>query len=467
MSENQPTNPKRTPNDGEITETADAPLEKIFDKITSPFEEFIHHETASGLLLMICAIIALITANSALASSYVHLLHTPVGFTFGDVQLQKTLHHWINDGLMALFFFVVGLEIKREILVGELSDARQASLPIIAAFGGMIVPALSYYAFNLEGDVARGWGIPMATDIAFAVGVMVLLGNRVPKTLLMFLVALAIVDDLGGVLVIAFFYTETINYNALSLAGVLFACLIFLNRAGVRHPLPYFIFGLLLWLAMLKSGVHATLAGVLTALTIPASPKFESVNFGNMVRKLMDKFDANYRPGVSIMRNEEQRSILQTLENGVHLVETPLQRLEHSMHLWVAFLIIPIFALANAGIPLDFSRIDEMMTHSVTLGVITGLTLGKIVGIAGFSWIALKFGVASLPAGTSFSQIFGAAILGGIGFTMSIFIAELAFVGQEENLLMAKTGILFASVAAGIIGYVWLFNVSKPITDKV
>ncbi len=444
-----------------IRETADAPLEKIFDKIASPFEEFIHHETSSGLLLMLCAIIALITANSALATSYEHLLHTTIGFSFGDVQLEKTLHHWINDGLMALFFFVVGLEIKREILVGELSDPRQASLPIIAAVGGMVVPALIYFMFNSEGDAAAGWGIPMATDIAFAVGVMVLLGSRVPKTLLMFLVALAIVDDLGGVLVIAFFYTETINYNALGFVALLFAVLVVFNRAGIRYPLPYFLVGLLLWLAMLKSGVHATLAGVLTALTIPASPKYEPGNFGHLVRGLMDRFDAAHRPGESIMRNDEQRSILQTLENGVHLVETPLQRLEHSMHLWVAFLIIPIFALANAGIPLDFGNMGELMTNSVTLGVISGLILGKIIGIAGFSWLAIKFGIGSLPVGTTFAQIVGASILGGIGFTMSIFIAELAFVGQEENLLMAKTGILFASVAAGVVGYLWLLKASK------
>jgi len=448
-------------NQVDIPENPDAPLEKIFDKIASPFEEFIHHETASGLLLMACAIIALITANSALSHSYEHLLHTPVGFSFGDWGLEKTLHHWINDGLMALFFFVVGLEIKREIMVGELSDPKQASLPIIAAVGGMVVPALVYFAFNPGGDAAAGWGIPMATDIAFAVGVMVLLGTRIPKTLLMFLVALAIVDDLGGVMVIALFYTEDISYLALGIAGLFFALLILLNRAGVRHPLPYFLFGLLLWLAMLKSGVHATLAGVLTALTIPATPKYEPTHFGSLVRKLMDKFDASYRPGESIMRNDAQRSILQTLENGVHLVETPLQRLEHSMHLWVAFLIIPIFALANAGIPLNFGNMGDMMSHSVTLGVIGGLIVGKIVGIAGFSYVAIKMGYGSLPAGCTFPQIVGVSILGGIGFTMSIFIAELAFAGQAENLLMAKTGILFASIAAGVIGYLWLAKVSK------
>jgi len=446
----------------DINQTADAPLEKIFDKIASPFEEFIHQETASGLILMACAIIALVTANSALAHSYEHLLHTQVGFSFGNWQLEKTLHHWINDGLMALFFFVVGLEIKREILVGELSDPKQASLPIIAAVGGMVVPALVYFSMNSSGDVVAGWGIPMATDIAFAVGVMVLLGSRIPKTLLMFLVALAIVDDLGGVMVIAIFYTEDIAIDALGIAGLLFLILIVFNRAGIRHPLPYFLFGLLMWFAMLKSGVHATLAGVLTALTIPATPKYEPGRFGDLVRKLMDKFDASYRPGESIMRNDEQRSILQTLENGVHLVETPLQRLEHSMHIWVAFLIIPIFALANAGIPIDFGNMGSMMSHSVTMGVIGGLIIGKIIGIAGFSWVAIKLGVGTLPAGTNFSQIIGVSILGGIGFTMSIFIAELAFVGQAENLLMAKTGILVASIAAGIIGYVWLLKASKP-----
>jgi len=440
----------------------DAPLEKVFDKVVSPFEEFIHKETSSGILLMLCAIIALIMANTAMLHMYEHTLHTSVGFNFGDWRLEKTLHHWINDGLMALFFFVVGLEIKREVLVGELSDPRQASLPIIAAIGGMVIPAGIYYAFNIGNESASGWGIPMATDIAFAVGVMVLLGSRIPKTLLTFLVALAIVDDLGGVMVIALFYTETIEFGPLSIAGLLLCVLIFFNRAGIRHPLPYFLIGLLMWLAMLKSGVHATLAGVLTALTIPASPKYEPGRFSDLVRKLMGRFDESYVPGQSIMRNDAQRSILQTLENGVHLVETPLQRLEHSMHVWVAFLIIPIFALANAGIPIDWSKIGESLTHSVTIGVIAGLLLGKIIGIAGFSWVAIKFGWGSLPAGTSFAQIVGVSILGGIGFTMSIFIAELAFAGQTEVLLLAKIGILFASILAGVIGYLWLLKVSKP-----
>jgi NhaA family Na+:H+ antiporter len=356
----------------------------------------------------------------------------------------------------------VGLEIKREILVGELAEPRQAALPIIAAIGGMVVPALIFTSFNLGGEGIMGWGIPMATDIAFAVGVLVLLGNRIPKSLLTFLVALAIVDDLGGVIVIALFYTEQIHFGAVGIAGALLVLLIVCNLFGIRKPLPYLILGLLLWLAMLKSGIHATLAGVITALTIPARQKYEHLRFSQHVRSLLDKFDSSHRPGQSIMQNETQKSILQTLENGVHIVETPLQRMEHSMHLPVAFLIIPLFALANAGIPIQLEGMGAMLSHPVTLGVMVGLTIGKIIGIAGFSWVAIKIGVSTLPPGTNMSQIFGVSLIGGIGFTMSIFIAELAFAGQPEFLLMAKIGILFASLLAGISGYLWLYILSKP-----
>jgi NhaA family Na+:H+ antiporter len=325
----------------------------------------------------------------------------------------------------------------------------------------MAIPALFYFALNPEGDAAIGWGIPMATDIAFAVGVLVLLGSRVPKTLITFLVALAIVDDLGGVIVIALFYTDTITYSALAVAGGLMGLLILFNLIGIRTPLPYFLIGALLWLAMLKSGIHATLAGVITALTIPAKPKYDPTVFSKLAHRLLEKFDASYRPGESIMRNDEQRSILQTFENGVHLVETPLQRLEHSMHLWVAFLIVPLFALANAGIPINFSQLGADLAHPVTLGVMAGLILGKLVGIAGVSWVAVKLGLGRLPAGTNFNQIIGVAFLGGIGFTMSIFIAELGFKGSAEYLLMAKTGVLFASLFSGVVGYLWLLKFSS------
>ncbi|MEW5757458.1 MAG: Na+/H+ antiporter NhaA [Pseudomonadota bacterium] len=439
-----------------------APWEKAFTKIVTPFEEFIHHQSASGLLLMACALVALLLANSFLAQAYAHVLHLPLGLNIGGWELEKPLHHWINDGLMALFFFVVGLEIKREILVGELSDPRQAALPIVAAIGGMVVPALLFTVFNLGGDGIAGWGIPMATDIAFAVGVLVLLGTRVPKSLITFLVALAIVDDLGAVVVIALFYTEELQLSALGIAGLLWLVLIAFNLFGIRRALPYFIVGSLLWLAMLKSGVHATLAGVITALTIPARPQYDSERFTHHARALLDKFDAAHAPGQSIMKNDTQKSLLQALENGVHGVTTPLQRLEHNLHLPVAFLIIPIFALANAGVPLHFSDLGTTLGHPVTLGVIAGLVLGKVTGIAGASWLALKLGIGMLPRGTTMAQIVGVGLLGGIGFTMSIFIAELAYAHQPEYLVMAKTGILFASAIAGIAGYLWLLAHTQP-----
>ncbi len=440
-----------------------APWEKTFDRVVTPFEEFIHRETTSGFLLMACALLALVAANSLYAEAYQHFVHTKIGLAVGSWEIEKTLHHWVNDGLMALFFFVVGLELKREILVGELAEPKQAVLPILAAIGGMLIPALIYYAINAGTAGAHGWGIPMATDIAFAIGALVLLGSRVPKALITFLVALAIVDDLGAVLVIAIFYTEQVMMEPLLIGCLLFAVLVFFNVVGIRKPLPYFLIGTLLWFALLKSGVHATLAGVLTALMIPARPKYDPVLFSQRVKELIARFDRSYRPGESIMKNDEQKAIVQTLEDGVHAVETPLQRLEHSMHMPVAFLVIPLFAFINAGIPIDFLSLGETLSHPVALGVIAGLIAGKFIGVAGISWVALKLGLCRLPEGVSFAQICGVALLSGIGFTMSIFVAELGFAGQAEYLLMAKTGVLAGSVIAGVAGYVWLLSCSKPV----
>lgn len=436
------------------------PLEKAFDKIVTPFDEFIHRETTSGLLLMLCTLLALLVANVGLYDRYVQLLHTPITLGLADWHLEKSLHHWVNDGLMTLFFFVVGLEIKREMLVGELSDFRMALLPFFAAAGGMIVPALIFLMFNLGGEAQAGWGIPMATDIAFAVGVMALLGPRVPKALLMFLVALAIVDDLGAVLVIAIFYTETIQVMPLFCAVAFFAVLVGMNSVGIRKPLPYFMLGLLLWLALLSSGVHATLAGVLTALTIPARPRYEPQQFSALSRQLLDRFDRQDKPGKGILSNQDQTAILQTFEHCIHSVETPLQRLEHSLHKPVAFLVIPVFALSNAGIQINWTQVSDWLVHPLVLGVMAGLVFGKLIGIAGISYLVIRLRWASLPEGVSFSHLVGAGFLGGIGFTMSIFIAELAFVGETQFLLMAKTGILGASVIAGVTGLIWLYVVS-------
>ena len=445
----------------ESSSTADgvytAPWEGAFNRILTPFEEFIHRQTTSGLLLMITAILALVLANSPLAYFYQQIQHLNIGLVIGDWSLENSLHHWVNDGLMALFFFVVGLELKREILVGELANPRQAALPIVAAIGGMVVPALIYFSINPDGDTARGWGIPMATDIAFALGAIALLASRVPRALITFLVALAIVDDLGAVIVIAVFYTETISVSALTAVAILFGLLMMLNVAGIRKITPYFILAIFLWYAMYRSGVHATLAGVLGAFSVPARPKYNPGRFSEHVRELIERFDASHVSGQSIMTNDKLRAIVQTLSNGIHQVEAPLQRLEHAWHLPVAYLVIPIFALFNAGIPLEFSGAWQTMLHPVTLGVSLGLIAGKVIGIAGTCWIALKLNIGQLPAGTRFTQIIGVSLLGGIGFTMSIFIAELGFIHQPELLLMAKTGILFASLVAGISGFTWLY----------
>jgi NhaA family Na+:H+ antiporter len=434
-----------------------APWERVFDKVITPFEEFIHRQTTSGLLLMCTAVLALVLANSTLADSYLHLLHTNFGVTFGDWTIEKSLQHWVNDGLMALFFFVVGLELKREFLVGELADPRAAALPIIAAIGGMTVPALIYFAINPSGDAARGWGIPMATDIAFAIGAIALLASRVPRALVTFLVALAIVDDLGAVIVIAVFYTDDIVTGPLLAAAVVFGLLMALNLSGVRKTLPYFLLAVLLWYALLQSGVHATLAGVLGAFATPARPKYDPARFSSCVRSLMTQFDSALQSGRNIMTNDGLRAIVQTLENGVHQVEAPLQRLEHAWHMPVAYLVIPIFALCNAGIPVSLDGMTDTLLHPVTLGVSVGLVLGKVIGIAGCSWLALQLGIGQLPAGTRFTQIIGVSLLSGIGFTMSIFVAELGFAHQPELLLMAKTGILAASLLAGVSGFLWLY----------
>lgn len=437
------------------------PWEKAFGRITSPIEEFIHDESASGLILMVCTLIALFLANSFLHHAYEDILHAELAISLAGWELRYTLHHWINDGLMALFFLVVGLEIKREIIVGELSDINAAVMPIVAAVGGMVVPAAIFYFMNADSGGARGWGVPMATDIAFAVGVLVLLGSRIPKSVLTFLIALAIVDDLGAVVVIALFYTEQIYFNWLIVAGLALGVLVAFHQAGIRNTLPYFGVGAIMWFAMLQSGVHATLAGVLMAMTIPVRPRFNQTAFVRHMEEILGKLKNEHqghpkgRPEC-IIRDNHSRALLQTLENGVHAVESPLQRLEHSMHLPVAFIVIPLFALANAGIPIELSALGDTLTHPVALGVMFGLVVGKLIGIAGLTWIAVKLGLGSLPEGMEMRHLVGVGLIGGIGFTMSIFIAELGFADSPENLLMAKTGVLFASLIAGVSGYLWL-----------
>jgi NhaA family Na+:H+ antiporter len=437
-----------------------APWEKAFNRVATPFEHFIHAQTTTGMVLMFMTILALILANSSLTESYVHFFHTYIDLNVGSWELSHSIHHWINDGLMAIFFFVIGLEIKREILVGELSNVKAAILPIIAAIGGMVVPALIYFSINAGGEGANGWGIPMATDIAFAISALVLLGNRVPRALVAFLVALAIVDDLGAVLVIAIFYTEQIQTLPLMLAGGAFLVMLAFNRFGIHMILPYFIVGLFLWFFMLESGVHATIAGVIAALTIPSRPKRTPESFANGLREKLDEFEKLPMKDDYTL-DKRQKAILTNIQDRIDAVSTPSLRLEHSLHLPVSLIVIPLFALANAGISIDFSSIGSTVMTPISLGVILGLILGKVLGIFGIAWLAVKLKIAQLPTDSSMSQIFGVAFLGAIGFTMSIFVADLAFLNNPELIFQAKVGILVASLFAGLFGYFWLRFVAK------
>jgi NhaA family Na+:H+ antiporter len=377
-----------------------------------------------------------------------------------------SVHHWVNDGLMALFFLLVGLELKREILVGELASPRDAALPVIAAAGGMAVPALVFLAFNAHGPYTRGWGIPMATDIAFAVGICVLLGRRVPRNLVVFLTALAIADDLGAVLVIALFYTSRIDVAALAAGAGLLALLVLLNRGGVRHPLPYWMLGVALWLALHASGVHATVAGVLLAFAIPARPARTPAQFEGRMAELQHAFRAETRPEASDdpLRNHRMAAVAEAVESSAQAVQSPLQRMEHALTPWVTFLVIPVFALANAGI--DLTAIDwrSAFANRLTLGVAAGLLAGKFAGIGLASALAVRLGLGRLPEGVSWMQLLGAAWLAGIGFTMSLFVSQLAFADAAER-DAAKLGILAASVLAAAIGLGWLW-VSAAAREK-
>jgi NhaA family Na+:H+ antiporter len=362
-----------------------------------------------------------------------------------------TLHHWINDGLMAIFFFVVGLEIKRELLIGELSTRQTAALPIAGALGGMVVPALIYAAFNAGTPGARGWGIPMATDIAFALGALSLLGPRVPTVLKVFLAALAIADDLGAVIVIAVFYTADLSIPSLIAAGALFSALLGANRLGVRHASVYALAGILLWLAVLASGVHATIAGVMLALTIPARTRIDESQFVACVEQSLADFRAADEPGTTVLTNPGHQYAIHQLEQACENAQAPLFKLEDKLHALVAFAIMPLFALANAGVRVTGSS-TGLVTSPIVLGIVLGLMLGKPAGITLFSWLGARSGIAALAGDAAWGTLHGVSWLGGIGFTMSLFIADLAFAGTPY-LAEAKIAILIASSIAGITGW--------------
>jgi NhaA family Na+:H+ antiporter len=424
-----------------------------------PFQYFADKASSGGILLIAAAIVALVWANSPWGQSYTGFWGTELSVSLGPFSIEEDLTHWINDGLMAVFFLVVGLEIKREILVGELSSPRRAALPLAAAIGGAVLPALIYVAINFGTEGVSGWGIPMATDIAFALGVLALLGRRAPLGLKVFLTALAIVDDILAVVVIALFYTSDVSWGALGVGAVFLVALVAANLGGVGKPLPYALLGIGLWLCFLESGVHATIAGVLLAMTVPASSFIDTGTFLKRSRSLLDRFEQAEERGDSVLSNDERQGALHALNRANEDVEPPLQELEHALHPWVVFAVMPLFALANAGVVLgeDFAA---TLLNPVSLGILAGLLLGKQFGITLFAWLAIKSGLSELPEGMTWRHIYGAGWLGGIGFTMSLFISDLAFT-DGPLLDVAKLGILAASLVAGVGGWLILRGASS------
>ncbi|MDH3539479.1 MAG: Na+/H+ antiporter NhaA [Acidimicrobiia bacterium] len=423
-------------------------------RFARPLRRFTQLEAASGMVLLVAAFAAILWANlPAFGDSYTEFWETEFDLSFGGfLHLEEDLKHLVNDGLMTIFFFVVGLEIKREIRIGDLRDPRAAALPAIAALGGMIVPALIFFSFNAGTDAARGWGIPMATDIAFAVGLVALLGSRVPSTAKLFLLALAIADDIGAIAVIAVFYTDELSLPWLATGIFLLVVIYGAKRNHVRNFGFYWVVGIVVWFAILESGVHATLAGVALGFLTPASAYYTGREYDRKARETLDLYGAD--DSTTPAREHVEHEALQLATIARESV-SPLTRLEEALHPWSSFLVIPIFALANAGVVFADISVGDAITSSVALGVSLGLVAGKIVGITFFTWIAIRLGLGVFPRGTGWADIVGLSALAGVGFTVSLFITELAF----ENPLFtdqAKIGIFLGSFVAGVIGYTLL-----------
>jgi Na+:H+ antiporter, NhaA family len=412
-------------------------------------ERFVQSETSGSVLLFGATIVALVWANSPWSASYFALWKLPLKIGRRPL-FSMDLHHWIDDGLMVLFFLVIGLEIKREIVKGELSSFRQAALPVMAALGGMVLPALLYFALNQSGPGTRGWGIPMATDIGFAMGVLALLGKRIPSSLRVFMLALAIVDDVGAILVIAFFYTPKISLSALAVAGGLLVLLVVV--AMRRSPISvYVVVGFFFWAAVLSSGVHATIAGVILGLVAPIKPKFRPEELAESAESLL----RNFRTQISSQDKSSAEATLTELDQLLRGTDSLAERLERTIHPWVCFLVLPLFALASAGVTLSTEQLKLAFLSPIALGIFLGLVIGKVVGITAFSFLAVQSKIAGMADGLTWAGIAGVGTLAGVGFTVALFITSLSF-GEETLIANAKVSVLAASLAAGTIGYFYL-----------
>lgn len=431
----------------EAPQQSSSPLYRV-KGLRPPVQSFIHTEEVGALILLAAAAAAIIWANSPWSESYFDFWHTHITIEMPIISLHEDLKHLVNDGLMAIFFFVVGLEIKRELLHGELSSVRKASLPVLAAVGGMSIPALIYLLFNGSGEAAVGWGIPMATDIAFAIGVLALLGRRVPMELRVFLLGLAVVDDLGAITVIALFYTDTIEWMNLWISLAVLAAVVVSVRVGIRSMLFYIVLGVSMWYFFLESGVHATLAGVLLAAVVPAGPFAQRREYESTLEDLIEDF----KTALDNKDDDHAETVLEEIEKHTQIAEGPLENLEHKIHPWVSLAILPLFALANAGITLTGDTLNAAAESRITIGIAVGLLAGNPIGIFGMTWLAVRLGIGQLPSGVSWVHVLGASFLAGIGFTVAIFISGIAF-DDPALVEQAKMGIFAASIAAATIGY--------------
>lgn len=436
------------------------------NRLLSRLEQFMGFEASSGIVLIVITLITLLWANSPAYHSYESIIHYKLGFTLGAKTITHSLQHWVNDGLMVIFFFLVGLEIKREVVDGELSTPKKAALPLFAALGGMVVPALLYYFFNAGTPAVSGWGIPMATDIAFAVGILSLASKRVPFSMKIFLLALAIVDDLGAILVIAFFYTSNVSGSYLGTAALIFFLVYVFQMAGIRHFFMYVILGIIAWYCILKSGVHATITGVILGLITPAKAftrPFDLLKLMNPFYKSISK-DLDGVDKDDVRPKHKTEESLLALSNQAYEGVAPVDRLIHALHPWVGFVIMPLFAFTNAGVRVNGDVLASLATNPISLGVIAGLFIGKPVGVLLASFIATRLGLAQLPDGITWKHITILGFLAGIGFTMALFISHLALKTPEIE-IYSKLGILIASAISAIVSLILLFSLKKP-TDS-
>jgi len=434
-------------------------FQRLTTAVQSSFAEFVQRTTSTGITILLITAVALVWTNSPWHASYEAFLHQPVKFVLGPLNLSFSLAHFVNDGLMVLFFLVVGLEIKREMLVGELSSRQKALLPMIAAVLGMVGPAVTYLLFNGGTDAARGWGVPVATDIAFALGVLALLGDRIPSGLRVFLAALAIVDDLLAVVVIAVFYTAALNIPMLLLAVAIVIILYGGNRLGIHSLWFYGVLGFVLWLVVLASGVHATIAGVALAMCIPAHSRIDRISFFTRSRDLIEQISKRTETDED---EGKQLDAVHALEEMCEHVQTPLYRIEHGLGTIVSFGIMPLFALVNAGVVITPAMIDGL-TSPVALGIALGLFLGKQIGVTGSVWLSVRLGLTRLPSGVTMTQMYGVSLLCGIGFTMALFVANLAFL-KPEHLDMAKLSVLVGSALSAVLGAIVLRRSSATLS---